>query len=75
VESVASDSGQIVITLPLTLSETDQAYLAGNLVPGARVSKNKVWLRKPESEPEWKAQVLEVLEKVAASRPRLIAAT
>jgi transcription-repair coupling factor (superfamily II helicase) len=68
VEGVASESGQIVITLPITLSETDQAYLTGILTPGARVSKNKVWLRKSESEPEWKVQVLDVLEKLEASR-------
>jgi transcription-repair coupling factor (superfamily II helicase) len=73
VESIATDGGQLVITLPLTLSETDQSYLAGNLVPGARVSKNKVWLRKADGEAEWKAQVLEVLEKLQASRATLVA--
>ncbi len=71
-ESLASDSGQIVITLPAALSETDQGYLTALLAPGARVSKNKIWLRKAESEVEWKALVLEVLEKVAANQPNLL---
>jgi len=72
VESLASDSGQIVITLPAALSETDQGYLTALLAPGARVSKNKIWLRKAESEAEWKSLVLEVLEKVAANQASLI---
>ena len=73
VESIGGDSGQLVITLPLTLSETDQGALAGNLPPGARVSKNRVWLRKADSEAEWKTQLLEVLETLAASRATLVA--
>ena len=71
-EGLASEGSQIVITLPAALSETDQGYLTALLAPGARVSKNKIWLRKAESEAEWKSLVLEVLEKVAANQASLI---
>jgi transcription-repair coupling factor (superfamily II helicase) len=73
VEGVASDGGQMVLTLPMILSETDQGSLAGNLGPGVRVSKNKVWLMRAASEKEWKAQLLEVLDKLAANRPTWVA--
>jgi transcription-repair coupling factor (superfamily II helicase) len=64
VTGVGSDSGQIVITLPV-LNEKEE-YVFGTLGAGVRVSKNKIWLARATSEGDWRAQLLEVLARLAA---------
>ncbi|MCC7359339.1 MAG: transcription-repair coupling factor [Anaerolineales bacterium] len=68
VSAIGSENGQIVLTTQ-PVGEVDQAYLGLQLGPGARVSKNKVWLgraanpRAPDA--PWRAQLLEVLRQMA----------
>ncbi len=71
VSAVASDNGQIVLTLP-ALGETDQAYLrdSGSLGAGIRVSKNRLWLPRA-SEKDWRELLLKVLEQLAAEKGSL----
>lgn len=65
--AVGSENGQIVITLPVMLDEVDQAYYTRNVVEGARVSKNRLWLpRLPE--PVWREKLPEVLAELAKGR-------
>jgi transcription-repair coupling factor (superfamily II helicase) len=62
VVSVGSESGQIVLTLP-PLAEREN-YAFGELGPGVRVSRNKIWLPRAASEGDWHEQVLRVLEQL-----------
>lgn len=62
VVSVGSESGQIVLTLP-SLAEREN-YAFGELGPGVRVSRNKIWLPRAASEGDWREQVLRVLEQL-----------
>jgi transcription-repair coupling factor (superfamily II helicase) len=65
--SVGSENGQIVVTLPAMLDEVDQAYYTYNVVEGARVSKNRIWLpRLPE--PAWREALLELLNRLAQGK-------
>jgi transcription-repair coupling factor (superfamily II helicase) len=66
VSAVASESGQIVLTLPAQ-DEVDQAYLTAHLGAGARVSKNRIWLPRAAAEKDWRGSLLEVLKKLEAS--------
>jgi len=66
VSAVASESGQIVLTLPAQ-DEVDQAYLTAHLGAGARVSKNRIWLPRAAAEKDWRGLLLEVLAKLEAS--------
>jgi len=66
VTAVASEGGQIVLTLP-PISETDQAYLGGSLGPGVRVSKNKLWLSRA-AEKDWREHLLHVLTRLEKER-------
>ncbi len=67
VSAIGSDNGQIVLTTQ-PVGEVDQAYLGLQLGPGARVSKNKVWLGRaanPRSaDPTWRDQLLNVLRQM-----------
>jgi len=62
VASVGSESGQIVFTLP-PLAEREN-YALGELGPGVRVSRNKIWLPRATNEGDWREQVLRVLEQL-----------
>jgi transcription-repair coupling factor (superfamily II helicase) len=62
VVSVGSESGQIVLTLP-PLAEREN-YAVGELGPGVRVSRNKIWLPRAASERDWREQVLSVLAQL-----------
>lgn len=62
VVSVGSESGQIVLTLP-PLAEREN-YAFGELGPGVRVSRNKIWLPRAASEGDWREVVLGVLEQL-----------
>ncbi len=66
VSAVASEGGQIVLTLP-TLGEVDQAYLTAHLGAGVRVSKNRIWLPRAAAEKDWRELLLEVLTKLEHS--------
>jgi len=64
--AVASENGQLVLTLPLN-TETDSSYLVGEIGFGARVSKNRIWLGKISSDPReqgWREQLLVVLRRL-----------
>jgi len=66
VVAVASENGQLVLTLPLS-SETDSNYFVGEIGFGARVSKNRIWLGKVSSNPReqaWREQLLVVLNRL-----------
>jgi hypothetical protein len=65
VVSIASENGQVVLALP-PLEEGDYGYLAANLDPRVRVSRNRIWLPRATHENEWRAQLLEVLAQLAA---------
>jgi transcription-repair coupling factor (superfamily II helicase) len=67
VNAIASEAGQIVMILPQR-ENGDYGVLVGNLSPGVRMSKNKIWLSRAASEQEWRAQLLEVLTQLAAER-------
>lgn len=62
VVSVGSESGQIVLTLP-PLAEREN-YALGELGPGVRASRNKIWLPRAASEGDWREPVLRVLEQL-----------
>ena len=76
VSAVASESGQIVLILPAR-KDGDYGGLVGNVGPGVRMSKNKIWLPPPkgdlrrattEREKEWREQLLAVLAQLAVER-------
>jgi len=76
VSAVASESGQIVLILPAR-EDGDYGGLVGNVGPGVRMSKNKIWLPPPkgdlrrattEREKEWREQLLAVLAQLAVER-------
>jgi len=76
VSAVASAGGQIVLILPAR-EDGDYGGLVGNLGPGVRMSKNKIWLPPPkgdlrraaaEREKEWREQLLAVLAQLAVER-------
>ncbi len=64
-ESVASESGQIVITLPAGAAGAVQTDLG----PGVRVSKNRIWLPRAANEGDWRAQLLAVLQRLRNAPP------
>jgi transcription-repair coupling factor (superfamily II helicase) len=65
--AVASENGQIVVTLP-PVANGEYAYLTGSLGPGVRVSKNRIWLPRANHEKTWRGQLLEVLARLEAER-------
>jgi len=76
VSAVASESGQIVLILPVR-EDGDYGGLVGNVGPGVRMSKNKIWLpplkgdlrrATTEREKEWREQLLAVLAQLAVER-------
>jgi transcription-repair coupling factor (superfamily II helicase) len=61
VVQVAAERKQLVLTLG-GLDETELAERITRLGGRARTGKNKVWLLRAETEAEWQAELLEVLE-------------
>jgi transcription-repair coupling factor (superfamily II helicase) len=65
--SVASENGQIVVTLP-PVEDGDYSHLTGTLDPHTRMSKNKIWLPRASNEKEWRGQLLEALAQLGSER-------
>jgi transcription-repair coupling factor (superfamily II helicase) len=63
VTAISSEDSQISIRLPY-LAEVDRAALQHYLGNGVRVSRTSVWLPRDPNSDEWRARLLNVLDKL-----------
>jgi transcription-repair coupling factor (superfamily II helicase) len=66
--AVISDTGQIQIRLPY-LNETNRFSLQRQLGAGVRVSRSAVWLSLNVATHDWQVNLVQILERLAESKP------